>query len=266
MRWDGKVELPPCMTSRRNSECRRNEFVRSRPKLCRRCEALWRARIEAYLAERTVASGWLVEARSVSVIPLSSDEADTQARHPGAFFGFLSYAVDLARSAASSCLSANGVVRSIAKAVAVGVCVPVATLQKRAREIAVAEALSAKCMRVVPGRPAMHRHLAESLGTRLVPLCERISSGTTAVARSFTTMRTTMRACLRLVLEGPPMQLVFPRAALRLPIGPASVVVFDPFEVHGVLAPGASRMRQTTIRMPRQAPSWDSNSTHARCR
>ena len=39
-------------------------------------------------------------------------------------------------------------------------------------------------------------------------------------------------------IEGPPMQLVFPRAALRLAIAPTSVVVFDPFEVHGVLAPG----------------------------
>ena len=40
-------------------------------------------------------------------------------------------------------------------------------------------------------------------------------------------------------IEGPPMQLVFPRAALRVDIAPSSVVVFDPFEVHGVLAPGS---------------------------
>ncbi len=41
-------------------------------------------------------------------------------------------------------------------------------------------------------------------------------------------------------IEGPPMQLVFPRAALRLAVTATSVVVFDPFEVHGVLAPGCN--------------------------
>jgi len=40
-------------------------------------------------------------------------------------------------------------------------------------------------------------------------------------------------------IEGPLMQLVFPRALLRLDLTPSSVVVFDPFEVHGVLAPGS---------------------------
>ena len=34
------------------------------------------------------------------------------------------------------------------------------------------------------------------------------------------------------------MELVFPRAAVRVPLRKGSIVVFDPFEVHGVLAPG----------------------------
>ena len=35
------------------------------------------------------------------------------------------------------------------------------------------------------------------------------------------------------------MELVFPRAGARVAVAPGSVVVFDPFEVHGVLAPVA---------------------------
>ena len=39
-------------------------------------------------------------------------------------------------------------------------------------------------------------------------------------------------------IEGPPVQLVFPRAGLQVAVAPGCVAVFDPFEVHGVLAPG----------------------------
>jgi hypothetical protein len=40
-------------------------------------------------------------------------------------------------------------------------------------------------------------------------------------------------------VDGPPVDIVFPRAGMRLPALPGSVVVFDPFEVHGVLHSGA---------------------------
>lgn len=39
-------------------------------------------------------------------------------------------------------------------------------------------------------------------------------------------------------LTGPPAEIAFPRAGVRLPASPGHVVVFDPFEVHGVVAPG----------------------------
>jgi hypothetical protein len=39
---------------------------------------------------------------------------------------------------------------------------------------------------------------------------------------------------------GPLAELVFPRAAVRVSIATGSIVIFDPFEVHGVLAPGRS--------------------------
>jgi hypothetical protein len=42
-------------------------------------------------------------------------------------------------------------------------------------------------------------------------------------------------------LAGPPRELVFPRAACRLPATIGSLAVFDPFEPHAVLETGAAR-------------------------
>jgi hypothetical protein len=42
---------------------------------------------------------------------------------------------------------------------------------------------------------------------------------------------------------GPPVDIVFARGPLSVPARPGSIVVFDPFEVHGVLRPGASEYR-----------------------
>jgi hypothetical protein len=44
-------------------------------------------------------------------------------------------------------------------------------------------------------------------------------------------------------VAGPPVDIVFARAALRIAVRPGSIVVFDPFEVHGVLRPGAAEYR-----------------------
>lgn len=41
-------------------------------------------------------------------------------------------------------------------------------------------------------------------------------------------------------IVGPPVDLVFPRIGQRLAMHPGSLAIFDPFEVHGVLRPGAS--------------------------
>jgi hypothetical protein len=52
---------------------------------------------------------------------------------------------------------------------------------------------------------------------------------------------------------GPPADLVFPRARLRLDASPGCAAVFDPFEIHGVLAPG--RLRYAAEDYDRAAPS-----------
>ncbi|HQR19976.1 MAG TPA: hypothetical protein PLE54_06415 [Burkholderiaceae bacterium] len=42
-------------------------------------------------------------------------------------------------------------------------------------------------------------------------------------------------------VSGPPVDMVFPLAGLCLAVEPGALVVFDPFEVHGVLRRGAER-------------------------
>jgi hypothetical protein len=43
---------------------------------------------------------------------------------------------------------------------------------------------------------------------------------------------------------GPPREVVFARSGLRVPAAPGDWVVFDPFEPHGVLDPGARQYRR----------------------
>jgi hypothetical protein len=43
---------------------------------------------------------------------------------------------------------------------------------------------------------------------------------------------------------GPPREIVYPRLSLRLAAQPGDVVVFDPFEPHGVLDPGETTYRR----------------------
>jgi hypothetical protein len=44
-------------------------------------------------------------------------------------------------------------------------------------------------------------------------------------------------------IAGPPVDIVFARTSLRVAARPGTIVVFDPFEVHGVLLPGATEYR-----------------------
>lgn len=142
----------------------------------------------------------------------------------------------------SSCLSASGVVRSIAKAIAVGACVPDAALCERAREVARRPGAVGKVHAGGTWRdPAVHQQLAEGLGTRLASALRPDLEWYYCRGAFFhNDAHYDARLFGVWCIEGPPMQLVFPRAALRLAVAPTSVVVFDPFEVHGVLAPGCS--------------------------
>jgi len=142
---------------------------------------------------------------------------------------------------ALSCLSANGVMRSIAKAISVGACAPDAALCERAREIAQHAGAVGK-VHAGGGTwcdPALHQQLIGALGPRLGPALRPDFEWYYCRGAFF---HNDAHYDARLLgvwcIEGPPVQLVFPRAGLQVAVAPGCVAVFDPFEVHGVLAPG----------------------------
>lgn len=142
----------------------------------------------------------------------------------------------------ASCLSASGNARSIAGKIACGECVPDATLQARAREAVLSEGVAGKVHALGTWRePKVHAQLGEMLGDLLAPALRADFEWYQCRGAFF---HNDAHYDARLLgiwcIAGPPAELVFPRAALRLPAGPGSVSVFDPFEVHGVLAPNLS--------------------------
>ena len=139
-------------------------------------------------------------------------------------------------------LSAAGNSRSIAKAIATGKCVPNEALRSRTREIAARDAEVGKVHAGGAWRaPAVHARLAESLGAPLGPaLREDFEWYYCRGAFFHNDAHYDERLFGVWCIDGPPMEIVFPRAALRIAVAPSSIIVFDPFEVHGVLAPGYS--------------------------
>ena len=142
----------------------------------------------------------------------------------------------------ASGLSASGGARSIAKAIAAGECVPDQALRTRAGEIARREGVAGK---VHAGgawqEPHVHAQLAAALDARLGRAL-RVEFEWYYCRGAFFHNDAHYDARLFGVwcIEGPPMEIVFPRAMMRLAVASGSIVVFDPFEVHGVLAPGRS--------------------------
>jgi hypothetical protein len=45
-------------------------------------------------------------------------------------------------------------------------------------------------------------------------------------------------------VSGPPREIVFSRAGIHVPVGPGDWVIFDPFEPHAVLDPGANQYQR----------------------
>jgi len=141
----------------------------------------------------------------------------------------------------SSCLSGNGAVRSMAKSIAVGKCVADLTTHARARALAVHAGTIGKVHSAGNWQDAaVRQQLANALGTRLgSALRPEFQWYYCRGAFFHNDAHYDARLFGVWYINGPPMQLVFPRAALRVDIARSNVVVFDPFEVHGVLAPGS---------------------------
>ncbi len=142
----------------------------------------------------------------------------------------------------ASGLSATGNARSIARTIAAGRCVPDEALRARAREIAGRTGGIGKVHAGGTWRePGVHAQLAEALGARLGPALRADFEWYYCRGAFFhNDAHYDARLFGVWYVEGPPIELVFPRAALRLAVAPGSIVVFDPFEVHGALAPGCS--------------------------
>jgi hypothetical protein len=142
----------------------------------------------------------------------------------------------------SSCLSANGAARSIAKGIAVGDCVADSTTYLRARAVAAHSGAIGKVHTAGQWQDAaVRQNLADALGTRLASALRPDFEWYYCRGAFFhNDAHYDARLFGVWYIEGAAMQLVFPRAALRVDIAPSSVVVFDPFEVHGVLAPGST--------------------------
>lgn len=141
----------------------------------------------------------------------------------------------------ASGLSAAGIARSIAGVIAVGMRVPDAELRARATGIEHNEGAVGKVhARGVWRDSAIHAQLSETLGMEL-GFALRAEFEWYCCRGAFFHNDAHYDARLFGVwyIAGPAMELVFPRAAVRLGVIPGSIVVFDPFEVHGVLTPGA---------------------------
>ena len=129
----------------------------------------------------------------------------------------------------------------MAEAVAVANCVADSNTYARAREVATNSGDVGKVHAAGHWQdPAVHQRLAAALDTRLASAL-RLTFEWYYCRGAFFHNDAHYDARLFGIwyVEGPPMQLVFPRVSLRLDIARSSVVVFDPFEVHGVLAPGS---------------------------
>ena len=112
------------------------------------------------------------------------------------------------------------------------------------RKISAATVPSARCTQLAPGRRLPCMRSSRQLSARTRASVAGRFRGITAAARSFITTRITKMTFGVWCIAGPPIELVFPRAAVRSP--PVwDLVVFDPFEIHGVLAPGCSTYAAT---------------------
>ena len=142
----------------------------------------------------------------------------------------------------ASGLSATGNSRTIATAIATGQCVPDETSRTRARDISTHDAGVGKVHSGGTWRdPAVHARLAASLGVSLGPaLRENFEWYYCRGAFFHNDAHYDARLFGVWYIDGPPTEIVFPRAAVRAAVAPSRIVVFDPFEVHGVLAPGCS--------------------------
>jgi len=141
-----------------------------------------------------------------------------------------------------ACVSASGT-RQIAQRMARGHQLPVAAMTTSARDIAKSAGAPGRVQSGGTFRDAaVSAQIARALGPALAPaLRETLEWYVCRGAHFHNDAHYTEVLFGVWCVLGPPAELVFPRAGLRIDATPGSLAVFDPFEVHGVLAPSSSR-------------------------
>lgn len=151
----------------------------------------------------------------------------------GMSIGFIAHAAP-----ALACVSSSGSVRAIARKLAHGYHRPDTALIAAARESASKAGPPGRVSAVGSFRSTnVSRQLAEALGPALAPAL-RDELEWYVCRGAFFHNDAHYESVLFGVwcVHGPMVEIIFPRAGLRLPAGPGTLTVFDPYEVHGVLA------------------------------
>ena len=137
-----------------------------------------------------------------------------------------------------ACVSASGAVRPIARRLAHGYHCPDSALLAAARDSASRSGPPGRVSAVGTFRsPAVFGQLGEALGAALASAL-REDFEWYVCRGAFFHNDAHFESVLFGVwcVHGPAAHMVFPRAGVRLPAAPGNLVVFDPYEVHGVLA------------------------------
>jgi len=146
-----------------------------------------------------------------------------------------------------SCLDAAGTARSIADKIAFGHCPASAALQTRARDLRDPTSVAGRVYSGGAWRDtAVHAQLAAVLGDTLGgALRDDFEWYCCRAAFFHNDAHYEGRLFGTWCIAGAELELVFPRASVRLSSAPSAITVFDPYEVHGILAPGAQQFSAT---------------------
>lgn len=145
---------------------------------------------------------------------------------------------------AASLLAHAAMLRPVATRVAHGFRAPDAALAARAAALAPEPAVGRVCTAGAWEDAAVHAALADALDAPLRPALRRGFEWHLCRGAFFHTDAHYGDVLFGVwCAAGPAMDLVFPRAGIRVASQPGTIAIFDPFEVHGVLQPGARDYR-----------------------
>jgi len=145
---------------------------------------------------------------------------------------------------AAPLLARAAMLRPVATRIAHGFRAPEAALAARAAALAPEIAVGRVCTAGAWEDDTVHAALSDALDTPLRPALRRGFEWHLCRGAFFHTDAHYGDVLFGVwCAAGPAMNLVFPRAGIRLRSEPGTIAIFDPFEVHGVLHAGAREYR-----------------------